>query len=114
MIMRAFDRDAALGRVGDDIELLKEIAQLFVEDEPGMVKAIEQAAQARDAKGLERSAHTLKGCVSNFSGAGAFEASLQLEKLGRASDFSGVGELLGTLKSALDDLRPELQAFLEE
>lgn len=114
MIMRAFDRDAALGRVGDDVELLKEIAQLFVEDERSMVEAIEQAARAGDAKGLERSAHTLKGCVSNFGGADAYEASFQLEKLGRAADLAHVGEALGRLKTALDELRPELQAFLEE
>ena len=106
-----FDREAALARVGGDLELLQEIAGLFLEDEQNMVAAIEQAVAASDAKGLERSAHTLKGCVSNFGAQNCFEAALHLERLGRASDFSGVTAGLTTLRAALDELRPELAAL---
>ena len=106
-----FDREAALARVGGDLELLQEIAGLFLEDEPNMVAAIEQAAAASDAKGLERSAHTLKGCVSNFGAQHCFDAALHLERLGRAADFSGVPEGMERLRVTLDELRPELRAL---
>lgn len=109
-----FDRDAALARVGGDLELLQEIARLFLEDEPNMVLAIENAVAAADARGLERSAHTLKGCVSNFGAAHCYEASLNLEKLGRAGDFSAVPEGMSRLRASLEELRPELQELASE
>ena len=114
MSLRGLDREAALGRVGGDVDLLKEIAGLFLEDELNMVDAIDQSAAARDAKSLERSAHTLKGCVSNFGAAEAYEASLALEQLGRAGDFAAVPEGLQRLRNALDKLRPELQQLASE
>ena len=111
MITRQFDREAALARVGGDLELLQEIAKLFLEDEQNMVSAIENAAAANDAKALERSAHTLKGCVSNFGAANCYEASLSLEKLGRSGEFSGVTDGMVRLRASLDELRPELDAL---
>ncbi len=111
MIQQSFDREAALERVGGDVDLLKEIAGLFIEDEKNMVSAIESAISAQDSKLLERSAHTLKGCVANFGAAEAFEASFRLEKLGRAGDWTGVPNSLRELNAALNQLRPELEAF---
>lgn len=108
------DREAALSRVGGDLELLQEIAQLFLEDETSMFEAIATAATDRNQKVLERAAHTLKGCVSNFGAPHAYEASLHLEKLGRAGDFEPVAEGLAKLTAALDELRPELLALAAE
>jgi len=108
------DRESALSRVGGDLELLQEIARLFLEDEANMFEAIETAAAGGDSKVLERAAHTLKGCVSNFGAAHAYEASLQLEKLGRAGEFAPVSDGLARLRTALDELRPELQALASE
>jgi HPt (histidine-containing phosphotransfer) domain-containing protein len=105
------DREAALTRVGGDLELLQEIAGLFLEDTPNLVAAIEEAAAGNDAKGLERAAHTLKGSVSNFGAANSYEAALDLEKMGRAGDFSGVPGGIERLRRALDELRPELESL---
>jgi len=44
----------------------------------------------------------------------AYEASLQLEKLGRAGEFAPVPDGLARLRTALDELRPELQALASE
>ena len=74
-VTAGIDRQVALSRVGGDAELLKEIAQLFIDDYPRAMADIRQAADRGDAKSLERSAHGLKGSVANFGAPSAVEAA---------------------------------------
>ncbi len=107
----AIDRQLALARVGGDAELLKEIAQLFLEDYPKAMEEIRAAADHRDAKELERSAHGLKGSVANFGATEAMEAARALETMGRAQQLVEVEQVIRTLELALAALRPELEAL---
>jgi len=107
----AFDRDLALSRVGGDAELLKEIAELFLEDYPNSLNELHEAVDKRDARMLERSAHGLKGSVSNFGARRAVEAALQLETMGREQKLVEVEQVLHTLELALAALRPELESL---
>ncbi len=47
-----FDKESALDRVGGDLELLAELAGMFMEDCPNLVEQIEQAATEGDADAL--------------------------------------------------------------
>ena len=106
-----FDRAVALSRVGGDAELLKEIAILFLDDYPKSLSDLRDAVEARDAKRVERTAHGLKGSVSNFGAAPAVNAALQLETMGRAQKLVEVEQVLRTLELALAALRPELESL---
>jgi HPt (histidine-containing phosphotransfer) domain-containing protein len=108
---RGLDRELALSRVGDDAELLKEIAALFMEDYPSVLAEIRAAAARGDAEGVERAAHGLKGSVANFGAQAAVDAAFQIERMGRAGDLNRVSEAIDTLARALDALRPELEAL---
>jgi two-component system sensor histidine kinase/response regulator len=110
-VTAAIDREVALSRVGGDAELLKEIAELFIEDYPKAMEEIRHAADAGDAKGLERSAHGLKGSVSNFGAAAAVDAARALESMGRAHQLAEVQQVILSLELALAALRPELEAL---
>ena len=103
------DRAIALERVGGDSELLQEMAQLFLDEYPSQLEAVRAAVRARDAKALERSAHSLKGSVGNFGAAAAHEAALRLELLGRKGDLAEVDHALLHLECVLSTLRPEMQ-----
>jgi len=105
------DRELALSRVGGDAELLKEIAQLFIEDYPKAIEDIRSAASHGDAKELERTAHGLKGSVANFGATQAMEAAKALETMGRAQQMVDVDQVIRTLELALAALRPELEAL---
>jgi HPt (histidine-containing phosphotransfer) domain-containing protein len=108
------DRQVALSRVGGDAELLKEIAQLFIDDYPRAMDDIRQAADRGDAKSLERSAHGLKGSVANFGAPSAVEAARMLESMGRAQQLANiqdVQQVIHTLELALAALRPELESL---
>jgi HPt (histidine-containing phosphotransfer) domain-containing protein len=106
-----FDKEVALSRVGGDAELLKEIAILFLDDYPKSLIELRQAVDARDPKRVERSAHGLKGSVSNFGARPAVDAAFQLEIMGRAQQLVEVEQVLHTLELALAALRPELESL---
>jgi HPt (histidine-containing phosphotransfer) domain-containing protein len=105
------DRQVALSRVGGDAELLKEIAQLFIDDYPRALEDIREAANRGDAKSLERSAHGLKGSVANFGASSAVEAARKLESMGRAAQLAEAQQVIHTLELALAALRPELESL---
>lgn len=98
----------ALDRVGGDASLLQEVAQLFLEDYPNSLSAMESALAAGDAKALERAAHTLKGAVANFGVEPVVQAALALEMSGRLGDLSGCDAKLADLKAKLAVLHQDL------
>lgn len=106
-----FDRNVALCRVGGDADLLKEIAILFLDDYPKSLSELHEAVKTGDAKRVERTAHGLKGAVSNFGARPAVDAALQLETMGRAQKLVEVEQVLHTLELALAALRPELESL---
>jgi HPt (histidine-containing phosphotransfer) domain-containing protein len=106
-----FDKSVALARVGGDEDLLKEIAILFLDDYPKSLTELRAAVDTGDARRLERSAHGLKGSVSNFGARPAVDAALQLETMGRAQEMVEVEQVLHTLELALAALRPELESL---
>jgi HPt (histidine-containing phosphotransfer) domain-containing protein len=106
-----FDRAVALSRVGGDEELLKEIAVLFLEDYPKSLIELHLAIEAGDARRVERTAHGLKGSVSNFGARPAVDAAMELETLGREQEMAEVEPVLRTLEQALAALRPELESL---
>jgi two-component system sensor histidine kinase/response regulator len=107
----SLDRELALSRVGGDADLLKEIAELFVEDYPRVLEELHQAIESGDAQAVERTAHGLKGSVSTFGARAAMEAARTLENLGRARQVEELNEVLRTLETALAALRPELESL---
>jgi PAS domain S-box-containing protein len=107
--LRQLDESLALSRVGGDVELLKEVIELFLDDYPSTFEKIRNAVAVSDATALEHSAHSLKGSVSTFGANRAFEAAFTLEKQGRNKDLRGAQEGLFELEQALEALRPELQ-----
>ena len=110
----ALDRELALSRVGGDLQLLQEIAQLFLEDSARMLSEIRSAVQERHAQHLDRSAHTLKGCVSSFGAQRLYEAALTMERMGRGGDLSNVDVSFRLLESEIHRLEADLQALVAE
>jgi HPt (histidine-containing phosphotransfer) domain-containing protein len=105
------DRQIALLRVDGDVELLKEIAIIFLEDYPKVLAEIRAAIADGDAKQLEASAHTLKGSVANFGAAAVVASALRLELMGRAALLERSSEVLRALEAGLCALHAELEAL---
>jgi len=108
----ALDRQLALSRAGGDMELLREIAVLFVEDDcPRTLAEIRAAVAQGDAAKLENAAHSLKGSVANFGAPSAVEAAFRLEQMGRAGQLGDSAETLRALERALSIVCSELTAL---
>jgi HPt (histidine-containing phosphotransfer) domain-containing protein len=110
----AFNLTEALERVEGDMDLLKEMVDLFLEEYPRMIVEIEHALTTSNAQALQNAAHTLKGAVSNFSAYRATEASLTLEKMGRQQNLADTATAFSTLKHELRLLSSALEALKEK
>ena len=104
-----FDRDLALSHVDGDSGLLKEIAGLFLGEYPNSLRELRGAIARGDAELAERTAHTLKGSVSNFGARAAQEAAREIEDLGREHKLTETAPAMQHLELALAALRSELE-----
>jgi len=103
------DRKLALSRVGGDIELLREIGQLFLGEYPGLLTKLTAAVASNDAHGVDRTAHSIKGSVATFGAQGAYDAALVLEQMGRSGKLNDAQRRLGELERHLAALHAELE-----
>jgi HPt (histidine-containing phosphotransfer) domain-containing protein len=104
--------DAALVRVGGDIDLLIEITRLFLDEYPRSLAEVRDGARRADFAVVERSAHGLKGAASNFGAVEVVGAALRIEQMGRARTLEEFPTALATLEAALAALRAELEALI--
>ena len=107
----SLDRPLALERVGGDVELLREIAVLFLDDCPRALAEIREALEHSDPVKLENAAHALKGSVANFGAHSAVDTAFRLEQMGRSGELSAGAETLRVLEHALAVICAELAAL---
>ena len=62
-----FDYEDFLHRIDGDIDLLKEVIGIFLEDTPALLANLYAGIRIGDAEAVERAAHTLKGSAANIS-----------------------------------------------
>jgi HPt (histidine-containing phosphotransfer) domain-containing protein len=110
----SFDLAEAKRQSGGDESILREVMQLFVDEESKRDAEMKGALQRRDAQALERAAHTVKGSCAIFGADPALAAARRLELVARSRDFEGVAEaaaaLLKETRRLTDDLRRYLAA----
>jgi HPt (histidine-containing phosphotransfer) domain-containing protein len=63
---KLFDKQAALESVGDDAELLKEIAALFSREYTDSLSALANAIQSQNSSLIESTAHSLRSTIGYF------------------------------------------------
>jgi CheY-like chemotaxis protein/HPt (histidine-containing phosphotransfer) domain-containing protein len=92
--IKAFDKEALLSRLDNDLDLIKQILRVFVEeDTPHQIREIREALEKKDSDGVRRHAHALKGASGNVSAIRICEAALALEIAGQEGALLGAAEL---------------------
>jgi response regulator RpfG family c-di-GMP phosphodiesterase len=104
----AVDWELALQRVRGDRELLRELLEIFLRQQPLWLDQIRQAVENRNAGDLQLSAHTLKGALGTIGANTACQLAESLEAMGRNQDLSEAREGLVKLEEALARLRADL------
>jgi signal transduction histidine kinase/DNA-binding response OmpR family regulator len=111
-VRTVFDREAALGRVDGDVDLLREIVVLFLADWPRALTALREALAAEDATTLTQTAHAMKGAMGSLGALAARDAAQRLEELGQHSAFAQASSVLAVLEDAIAHLIPVLTTEL--
>ena len=111
---RAFDLEDALEKVGGDMEIFREIIEVFLESYPDQLREIRKAIDDSDAGVLERASHTLKGSVGTFAAKKAHETALRLEAIGREGKLEGAPGEYSKLEQELKELEAALKEILSE
>lgn len=108
------DREAALERMGGDLDLLAATIESFLAMAPEMLRDVREALEAGDAKKLALSAHSVKGIAATLDARRLAAEARRIEVLGREDDLAGVERALADFERefelALAALREELPA----
>jgi HPt (histidine-containing phosphotransfer) domain-containing protein len=107
-----FDPESLWNRVDGDLDLLRELVELFTEEAPRMLARIEEAIEHGSASDLEKASHKIKGSVLQFSAHAATAIALELEENARLGSIAGAEELLKKLRHEIDRLQQTLRAMV--
>ena len=109
-----FCLEDVLDRLDGDETLLNDIAKLFLESCPRMLRQMQESLAQPDAETLIAVAHALKGSVGNFCADPAFQAALELERAARRGDLRAAQEAWPMLKLEMERLETALAELIEE
>ncbi len=99
-------------RLDGDFDLFVELSELFFEDSAALLTKIEDSINSNDSDSLRKSAHTLKGAVSNFSAQKAYDAAYLLEVAGKDKVFEKAPEKLTSLKNEIDEVINSMKSLV--
>jgi CheY-like chemotaxis protein len=102
------DEALLVSHVDSDPQLLRDIVDLFLKECPRLMGDIRVALDRKDAKAVQRGAHSLRGSTSNLAAQMASEVALKLERLAQAGDLLNAESVLQELAFQLERLKPGL------
>lgn len=106
-----FNLAEALARVDEDEELFHALVELFVDQAPLDMAATQAALDAGDAEALARATHRMKGAILQFSAPRLFEATIELEALGKAGALDRAATVCAQVDRELQQLIAALRAY---
>lgn len=110
---RYYDKKAILDRIDGDVDLFKQLIQLFVEEVPRQINHIKQAIREKDADRITLYAHTIKGSAYNIRAMELKQIAFDIEQAGKSSNFNLAASKIDTLVDTYEKLYSELSRVLE-
>ncbi len=108
-----WDRSALLKRLFGDAALAATVLRTFVDDLPAQIQSLQTSVSAGEAAVALRQAHAIAGASANVNGLALQEASIRLETLLRANDWSAGKNQVDVVHSTAWRLIEEVSAFLD-
>lgn len=108
------DLDEVMERVQNDKELLIELIEIFLEDCPGKIKGLREAARSNNRQQVADIAHSLKGSSGNLAAKRIATLFLQIEQKGKNDDMTNIPQILDEIEGHLKDLKSYLEHLREE
>ena len=107
-----FDEAELMERVDSDVEFLADTVQMLETDGRALMVELNTSVASGDAPAVGRTAHTLKGMISNFCSPAVQSFALDVEKAGKAGDLAAAAAASAKLEPELEALTVELVAFV--
>jgi len=107
-----FDYEDFLDRIDGDVDLLKEVIEIFLEDMPGLLADLYAAIKHGDAASVERAAHTLKGATANISAKRMHLLAQQVQQSVKKKDDVPLETLIDHFEKNFEELDRELRRYL--
>lgn len=107
-----FDYDDFMERMDGDMELLKEVLEIFLEDAPNLMGALRLAIRGGDKDAMERAAHTLKGAAANISAKALQRLSSNMQEMIKKGEVVNIEKLLGNMEAHYEALDKALRSHL--
>ena len=112
---QVFGLEEALIGVDQDLELLKQLSEMFVNDAPQYSITIKEAIADRDFEQLRKSTHKLKGVVTNFSATKAYHVASVLESMSKEGNlWAKIEKQYVRLDNEIRALQDALRGFLQK
>ncbi|MFZ2807470.1 MAG: Hpt domain-containing protein [Desulfosalsimonadaceae bacterium] len=108
-----FDYDDFMERMDGDMDLLKEVIEIFLEDAPNLVAALRLAVSNRNGEAMERAAHTLKGAAANISAKRLQQLSHIMQETIKKGDVAHMERLFTDMETHYEVLDRVLRARLK-
>lgn len=108
------DLEASLKRLRGRKDLLKRLAEVFLEEAPETLHRLHAAHDAADAHALAFVAHRLKGESGAFNAGVLYTAAAALEDRSRKADLSGAEPHYHAVGTALTALVEQLRKFVAD
>ena len=109
-----FDWTPALSFVDGDRELLRDVAEAFLEECPALMSAMSRAIECSNGPALRRAAHVMSSAMRTFGLPGAGDAATRLEELGTANQFGEAAPYFAELKHYVDMLVPAATELVQK
>jgi CheY-like chemotaxis protein len=113
-VTEVFNSEGALAMLDGDAELFVELVKLFMTESVDLLDQIRDAIEQRDAKHLERAAHSLKGSAAAFCGESTRAVAQKLEAVGASGNLDPAGDLFVELSDELVRLNAALTEYRKE
>lgn len=98
-------------RLGGDDHLVRELVEIFLAEYPKLLQAVRTSAGQADGPGLRRSAHALRGSITNFTDDGPTVTALALERAGEEARLSDAATLFAQLEREVEELAAAMRSF---
>ena len=102
-----FDKDDFLERTMNDLELGKQVLQMFMETGQELLSQLDGAVKNNDLEVIMRVAHSIKGSAGNVGAKRLAEIALELEKQAESGTIEDVDKKFNTLKEVFERLKED-------
>jgi len=107
------DEADLMERIGNDLEFLSELTELFQREYPIQLSAARTALAKDDADGLMRAGHTLRGALANLGATIPCATASSIEEMAARRELSKAGKALDQLERELGNVLAFLQSLCQ-